>query len=71
MKLSDVPIHQKSQISGFEDEVMAAKLLEMGLLPGCRIEILRTAPLGCPLYVKVGNHRLAIRKKEAENILVS
>jgi ferrous iron transport protein A len=71
MKLSDIPHHQKSQIIGFVNDMMATKLLEMGLLPGSTIEVLRSAPWGCPLYVKVQNHRLALRKKEADNIIVS
>ncbi|GAB4454753.1 MAG: hypothetical protein OHK0036_18390 [Bacteroidia bacterium] len=71
MKLSDSPYFRKGKISGFSDDMIASKLIEMGLLPGSIVEVLRSAPLGCPLYIKVGNYRLALRKKEAEKVLVS
>lgn len=70
MRLSELPFRTKSRINKFEDEQLAAKLLEMGFLPGSEVEVVRTAPMGCPLYVKVSNHRLALRRKDAENVIL-
>lgn len=45
----------------------AARLRELGLLPGVRLRLLRT---GSALVVQVGETRLAIRSSDAEAIRV-
>jgi Fe2+ transport system protein FeoA len=46
------------------------RLLEMGLLVGTPVELIRFAPLGDPVEIKVRGYHLTIRKHEAELILV-
>ncbi|MCX7738209.1 MAG: ferrous iron transport protein A [Hydrogenothermaceae bacterium] len=46
------------------------KLYELGLIPGQEIEILQDAPLGGPVKIRVGNYCLALRKREAQGIVV-
>lgn len=46
------------------------RLREMGLLPGTRITLVRTAPLGDPIEIQVRGYRLSLRKSEAECISV-
>ncbi len=46
------------------------RLLEMGVLTGTRIELVRRAPLGDPLEIKVRGYNLSLRKHEADLILV-
>jgi len=46
------------------------RLREMGLLVGTRITLLRTAPLGDPLEIKVRGYNLTLRKTEADHVLV-
>jgi ferrous iron transport protein A len=46
------------------------RLLEMGLLVGTPVELVRFAPLGDPVEIKVRGYHLTLRKKEAEQILV-
>ena len=41
------------------------RLIEMGILPGVTLEVVRTAPLGDPIEIKVKGYRLSIRKEEA------
>ena len=48
-----------------------ARILEMGLLVGTTVELVRFAPLGDPVEIKVRGYNLSIRKHEAEQILVS
>ena len=48
-----------------------ARLLEMGLLVGTPIELIRFAPLGDPVEIKVRGYHLSLRKHEAEQILVA
>jgi ferrous iron transport protein A len=47
-----------------------ARLLEMGLLVGTPIELVRFAPLGDPVEIKVRGYHLTVRKHEAEQIWV-
>lgn len=46
------------------------RLLEMGLLIGTPIQLVRFAPLGDPVEIKVRGYNLTLRKHEAEQILV-
>ena len=43
----------------------------MGILPGVEIEIVKFAPLGDPIEIKMNNANLSLRKQEADQILVS
>ncbi|WP_404424583.1 ferrous iron transport protein A [Nibricoccus sp. IMCC34717] len=46
------------------------RLREMGVLPGTKVTLIRTAPLGDPLEIKVRGYHLSLRKSEAEQVLV-
>ena len=47
------------------------RLLEMGLLVGTTVELVRFAPMGDPVEIKVRGYHLTLRKHEAEQIMVS
>lgn len=47
-----------------------ARLLEMGLLAGTAVELVRFAPLGDPIEIKVRGYNLSLRRHEAEQVLV-
>jgi len=46
------------------------RLFDMGVVAGAEVEVLRVAPLGDPVEIKVKGYDLALRKKEAGNIQV-
>ncbi len=46
------------------------RLMEMGLLVGTPVELVRFAPLGDPVEIKVRGYHLTLRKHEAEQIWV-
>jgi len=46
------------------------RILEMGLLVGTPVELVRFAPLGDPVEIKVRGYHLTLRKHEAEQIWV-
>lgn len=46
------------------------RLMEMGLLVGTKVELVRFAPLGDPVEIKIRGYNLTLRKHEAEQILV-
>ncbi|MCU0772012.1 MAG: ferrous iron transport protein A [Verrucomicrobia bacterium] len=48
-----------------------ARLMEMGVLTGTPVELVRFAPLGDPVEIKVRGYNLSLRRHEADLILVS
>ncbi len=69
--LNDFRPGQGGTISRLEgDDPTAIRLLEMGLLPGRRIEVLGAAPLGDPIAVRISGTRVAIRRVDARRIHV-
>jgi Fe2+ transport system protein FeoA len=46
------------------------RLLEMGLLVGTSVELVRFAPLGDPVEIKIRGYNLSLRKHEAEQVIV-
>ncbi len=53
------------------DSKLKMRLLELGLLKGTIIELIRYAPLGDPIEIKIRGYRLSIRKAEAESVVIS
>jgi ferrous iron transport protein A len=47
------------------------RLMEMGLLVGTSIQLVRFAPLGDPVEIKVRGYHLTLRRHEADQIFVS
>ena len=46
------------------------RLMDMGLVPGAEVELVRYAPMGDPVVIKVCNYLLSLRKSESFGILV-
>ncbi|MES2389219.1 MAG: FeoA family protein [Bacteroidota bacterium] len=67
---ADLAIGEKGLITGFRDAELSLKLLEMGCLPGCEVELCGVAPLGCPFNISVSGYHLSLRKEEAAAILL-
>lgn len=57
-------------ISGFTDERLSMKLLEMGFLPGTVVRFNFSAPFGDPVCVNISGIDLSLRLDEAETILI-
>ena len=57
-------------IKDFDVEAIPLKLLEMGCLPGNKVELIQIAPFGDPLYLNVNGSHLAIRLETAKEIQV-
>jgi len=71
MVLSDIPIGQVVQVEHVSGEgSVRRRLMELGLVPGTRVELLRVAPLGDPIELLVRGASLSIRKAEASAIMV-
>ena len=48
-----------------------SRLMEMGLLVGTKVELVRFAPLGDPVEIKFRGYHLTLRRHEAEQIWVT
>jgi ferrous iron transport protein A len=46
------------------------RLLEMGLLVGTQVQLVRFAPLGDPVEIKIRGYHLTLRRHDAEQIWV-
>jgi ferrous iron transport protein A len=46
------------------------RLLEMGLLVGTPFRLIRFAPMGDPVEIKVRGYHLTLRRQDAERIMV-
>jgi Fe2+ transport system protein FeoA len=44
------------------------RLREMGLLPGTAVTLVRTAPMGDPIEIRLRGYHLSLRREEAEQI---
>ncbi|UUV22152.1 ferrous iron transport protein A [Flavobacterium sp. CBA20B-1] len=70
MTLDFVKKGQKAEILSINTFKVPLKLIEMGCLPGNIVEVLQIAPLSDPIYIKVNDSFLSIRKDLAKEIEV-
>ncbi len=68
--VADMVPGETAVISGFTDDEIAVKLLEMGFLPGTALRFNFTAPLGDPICVTVSGFDLSLRLEEASTISI-
>ena len=57
-------------ISGFTDDQISVKLMEMGCLPGVPVRVNFTAPFGDPMCISVSGYELSLRIEEAASISI-
>lgn len=72
MQLTDLPFGTSARVvrvSG--DSAITRRLLEMGVIPGIELTVVRTAPFGDPLEIRVRGYSLAMRRNEAASIEVA
>jgi ferrous iron transport protein A len=71
LKLSELTIGASAVVRGYPKSGDAfLRLREMGVLPGTTVTLVRTAPLGDPLEIKVRGYHLTLRRSEAAHVLV-
>ena len=71
MRLSELAVGASAVVREFPKTGPAfVRLREMGLLAGTKVTLIRTAPLGDPIEIKLRGYHLTLRKSEAEHVLV-
>lgn len=71
IKLSKLPAGRKAIIASHEETDFRLTLMEMGCIPGEPVWVQMIAPLGDPIAIQIAGYNLSIRKKDADNILVT
>ena len=54
-----------------KDKALRSHILDMGLTPGVEVTLVKTAPLGDPLEIRLRGYELTLRKSDAANIIVT
>jgi|TARA_B100001094_G_scaffold333234_1_gene409698 ferrous iron transport protein A len=68
--LDQLPKGKLAIIEDIDSDQLPLKLIEMGCLPGNKVSLIQKAPLNDPLYLKIDESHLAIRKESAQHIFV-
>jgi len=72
MKLSELSLNDLATVvKVIGQDAIARRLVDMGVVPNQQVRIVRVAPLGDPIQIKIMNYNLAIRKSEANRIIVN
>lgn len=58
-------------ISLESSDTVTLRLMEMGMVPGSAVRVVKSAPLGDPIQICIRNQHLALRRNEARAIIVS
>ena len=71
MTLGEVPIGTSVIVTAVGGEPgFRRRLMELGVLPGTRVEFVRVAPLGDPMELRVRGCSLSMRRDQARSITV-
>ena len=71
MNLSNIPAGVQAKVTAVNGEGFTTRrLMEMGVVPGVSVRLVKSAPFGDPIEVRLLGYSLAIRKNEAEAIEV-
>ncbi len=72
MPLDTAPVRKMLRITGVSaSDPLTYRLMEMGLIEGRQVQVLRRAPWGDPMHLRVGDYELSLRATEAALIDVA
>lgn len=71
ISLAQLPIGANARVLAVTGTgAVARRLMEMGIVPGAPVRMIKSAPLGDPLEVRIRGYHLALRQVEAQTIKV-
>ncbi len=72
MTLAEVQASARCRVlaAAVDNLPLQSRLYALGLYPGVEVDILRFAPAGDPIQIRIGTTLLSIRKKEARSVAV-
>ena len=72
MTLDTTPYGTQARVVSVNGEgAVALRLMQMGVVPGVSLSVIKSAPLGDPIQVRVRDYDLALRRVEAQTITVA
>ncbi len=70
--LAQLKVNEKAVITSIENiGPIRRRLLDMGLVKGTQVLVIRKAPLGDPMEILIKGYNLSLRKDEANHIFVA
>ncbi|MEO8042796.1 MAG: ferrous iron transport protein A [Acidobacteriota bacterium] len=71
MTLADLAKGESRKVvSVHGEDSVTRRLMEMGLVPGVAVRMIKSAPFGDPLEINVRGYSLALRRNEAESVVL-
>ncbi|GAB4260153.1 MAG: hypothetical protein Kow0027_27630 [Saprospiraceae bacterium] len=71
LTIFDMQEGSRGWVLQFADELIAGRLLSMGVLPGSAVQVIRRAPFSGGVYIKVDGTNMVMRCSEAKRILLT
>ena len=71
MTLDMVPKNVMARVTSVATDAHSLRLMEMGVVPGAPVRVVKAAPLGDPIHICVRDYHLALRRAEAKSITVT
>lgn len=69
--LSKAQIDRRYRVLAVEAQgAVRQRMLDMGLVPGINLAIVRFAPLGDPIEIRIRRFLMSLRKEEADHVMV-
>ncbi len=71
-RLDEVELNKTYKVVDIQTQNLALRkrILDMGVTPDVQIKVVKAAPLGDPIEVKLRGYSLSFRKQDASSILV-
>ncbi|MBP6004879.1 MAG: ferrous iron transport protein A [Pyrinomonadaceae bacterium] len=71
LTLTDLPIGSEARVTAVNgNSSITRRLMEMGVVPGVDVRVIKAAPFGDPIEVRLRGYSLAMRRSEADAIEV-
>ena len=71
MTLNELKIGQSGVITAVGgDGPLRCRLLDMGLIPGTAVKLMKVAPMGDPIEIRVRGYELTLRVEDAMKIQI-
>ncbi|MEM9622274.1 MAG: FeoA family protein [Pseudomonadota bacterium] len=69
VKLADTPLGTHLRVVGYRNSTSyTLRLQSLGLVPGTQLQLIRRAPLGDPIEIRLRGYSLALRPSEADDL---
>ncbi|MFN2453644.1 MAG: ferrous iron transport protein A [Pyrinomonadaceae bacterium] len=71
LSLDKLPFGVEARVASISGaSAIARRLMEMGVVPGAPVRVIKAAPLGDPIEIRVRGYNLALRRTEAQSITI-